>query len=252
MPNPWSLAPFFLAGAALYSSVGHGGATVYLAILVLAGYATPAVATTVLVLNIVAAGLAFLQFRHAGHLRPRLLAPFLVTSIPAAFVGGRVPLREPAADAVLGLALLAAALRFLLVPAHVSAPRALATRTLLVIALPMGALLGFLAGATGIGGGIFLSPVLVLAGWATLREAGAVAGAFIVLNSVAGLAARIGAHPVDVELLAPAALAVLVGALVGSWLGARRLPPRGLQLLLGLVLLVAVARIALDHWSPGQ
>ena len=237
--------PFVLLGAVLYASVGHGGATVYLAILTLAGFAIPPLVTTVLVLNVLAAGIAFLSFRHAGHLRPRLLLPFVLTSVPMAYVGGLVPLHGRAQELLLAAALLAAAARFLLFPRP---PQAAAPREgwpFLVAAPLLGALLGFLAGATGIGGGIFLSPVLLVLGWADVREAANVAAAFIVLNSLAGLAAKLPRTPLDPALLLPMAATVLLGAAVGSFLGARRLPPRALQALLGVVLLAAGLKAAL-------
>lgn len=233
------MLPFLLLGAALYASVGHGGATVYLAILTLAGMATGPLKTTVLVLNIAAAAVAFFHFRQAGHLRPRLLLPFLVTSVPAAYLGGMLPLSGRAAAVLLGATLVLGAARFLLFahPPDLRVPQAGAT--FWVGAPLLGAVLGFLAGATGIGGGIFLSPILLAVGWASVREAASVASAFIVLNSAAGLAASVQRTPVDVAFLAPTLAVVLAGAVVGGWLGARRLPTRALQVLLGVVLLVA-------------
>lgn len=241
----WLLLPFVLVGALLYTSVGHGGATVYLAILTLAGYASGTVSTTVLVLNVLAAGIAFVAFRQAGHLRPRLFLAFIVTSVPAAFLGGLYPFSARAQDVLLGLVLLLAALRFLLVPTP-PAPRVPQAGRWLSVGAPLvGAVLGFLAGATGIGGGIFLSPLLLFLGWATVKEAAAIASAFIVLNSLAGLAAKLQRVPLDAGLLLPLMGVVVAGALLGSWLGARRLPPRALQILLGAVLLVAAAKALL-------
>jgi uncharacterized protein len=240
---PPALLGLFLAGAILYTSVGHGGATVYLALLVLFGYAAADLVTTVLVLNIVAAAIAFIHFRGAGHVRWNLLWPFLVTSVPGAYLGGRIVLRAEAVELLLGLGLLAAALRFLIFNRALPRRRSAAGRVFLLPALLLGALLGFLAGATGIGGGVFLSPVLVLAGWATVKESAGVAGLFIVINSLAGLAARLPRQPVDDSLLLPLLGLVAVGALVGGFLGARRLPGQTLQILLGLVLLAAVVRI---------
>jgi uncharacterized protein len=233
------VVPFVLLGAALYSSVGHGGATVYLAILTLAGFALAPLTTTILVLNIVAAGIAFLMFRHAGHLRWRLLLPFLVTSVPMAYLGGLASLSGRAQAIILGLALLAGAARLLFFasPPNLRVPQRGAAFH--VGAPVLGAVLGFLAGATGIGGGIFLSPILLVLGWANVREAGSVASAFIVLNSLAGLAAKLPRTPLDQGLLLALIGAVVVGALVGSFAGARRLPPRALQVLLGAVLAVA-------------
>ena len=237
-----AVLPFVLAGALLYTSVGHGGATVYLAILTLAGFATGPLVTTILALNILAASVAFVAFSQAGHLRLRLLLPFVVTSVPAAYLGGQLPLSGRAQAILLGVVLLVAGARLLLVR-RLPTWRVPQTKALLYVGGPiLGAILGFFAGATGIGGGIFLSPVLLLMGWADVREAGSVASAFIVLNSIAGLAAKLPRTPLDAALLAPLAVVVLLGALVGSFLGARRLPPQTLQALLGVVLVVAGAK----------
>lgn len=231
--------PFLLVGAVLYTTVGHGGATAYLAVLTLAGYAVPQLVTTVLVLNIVAAAIAFASFGQAGHLRGKLLLPFLVTSVPMAYLGGKVPLSGRAQAVLLGVALLVAAARFLLwsAPAKPRAPR---DGVWFRAGAPLlGAVLGFLAGATGIGGGIFLSPILLFLGWADIKEAASVASAFIVLNSLAGLAAKVQTTPIDVPLLLPMLATVVIGAVVGSLAGARKLNSRAMQRLLGIVLLVA-------------
>lgn len=233
------VVPLVFLGAALYSSVGHGGATVYLAILTLSGFALAPLTTTVLVLNILAAGIAFFMFRHAGHLRWRLLLPFLVTSVPMAYLGGLAPLSGRAQGIILGVALLAGAARLLFFasPPNLRVPRA---GPLFYVGAPLlGAVLGFLAGATGIGGGIFLSPILLFLGWADVREAGNVASAFIVLNSLAGLVAKLPRTPLDTGLLLALGGAVVLGALIGSFTGAKRLPSRALQALLGAVLTVA-------------
>jgi len=252
LTDVWVLLPFFLLGALLYTSVGHGGATIYLAILVLAGFATKPLQTTVLVLNIVAAGLGFVQFQHAGHLRPKLLLAFVVTSIPAAYLGGAFPLSDRATKILLFIALGVAAARFLAF-AHVEPrKRRVEGPAFYAIAAVVGAVLGFFAGATGIGGGIYLSPILVMLGWATVKEAASVAGAFIVLNSAAGLAAKLPDQPLHADILGPTILVVVVGAAIGGHLGARRIPPRGLQLLLGAVLLVATLKLALDLGLVGR
>lgn len=239
------MLPFIFVGALLYSSVGHGGATAYLAVLTLAGYAMGTLVTTVLALNVLASGIAFLTFRHAGHLRWRLLLPFVATSVPAAYLGGLVSVPGQVQEWVLGAALFLAAARFLLFrePPRLPAPRE--GPAYWVGAPLLGAVLGFLAGLTGIGGGIFLSPLLLVLGWATIREAGAVAAAFILLNSLAGLAAKLPRTPLDPDLVGPLAAAAVLGALVGSFAGARKLPVRALQVLLGVVLLVAALKTLL-------
>lgn len=233
--------PFIFLGATLYASVGHGGATIYMAILTLAGFAIGPLVTTILVLNILAAVIGFRTFQRAGHLRTDLLLPLLVTSVPMAYVGGRMPLSGAAQAWILGTALLLGGLRLiLLAEPKAGQPRFVAARSLICPLL--GALLGFLAGTTGIGGGIFLSPVLFLLGWANLKEAAAIASAFIVLNSAAGLAAKLPNQALDVTVLLLLGGVVVAGAVAGSYLGARKLPPRALQVMLGVVLLVAAVR----------
>lgn len=242
MLDPVALLPLFLVGAFLYSSVGHGGATVYLAILVLSGYSASQVAVPVLILNVVVAGFAFALFRQAGHLRPRLLLPFVVASVPAAFLGGFVPLSNASASLVLAIALLLGATRLLVVPQLPHPRLRLDGGRFWLLAIPLGAGLGFLAGATGIGGGIFLSPILLFLGLATVKEAGAVASAFIVLNSLAGLAARVPGQAVDWGLVAPLLATVAVGGGLGAFLGSTRFSLPRVQRLLGGVLLVAAVR----------
>jgi uncharacterized membrane protein YfcA len=241
----WIL-PFIGLGAFLYSSVGHGGATVYLAILTLADFAVGGLVTTILVLNILAAAIAFITFQQAGHLRVRLLLPFVVTSVPLAYLGGLLHFSGRAQAILLATALLLGSVRFL---AFRAPPRIrfvpVEHWAFYVIAPLLGCMLGFLAGATGIGGGIFLSPILFALGWASLKEAASLASAFIVLNSGAGLAAKLPHTPLDAAVLLPMLVVVLVGAVVGSFFGARRLPPRALQVLLGVVLLVAGVKTVL-------
>ena len=229
-------------GAALYTSVGHGGATVYTAILTLFGFAIAPLVTLVLVMNIVAATIAWVMFRQAGFLRWRILLPFLVTSVPFAYVGGLLPLTGRTQAFILGLALLAGAIRLLFFARPPSLNVQLSGPAYYAFAAVLGALLGFLAGATGIGGGIFLSPILIALGWANVKEAASVASAFIVLNSLAGLAARLSRTPIDPNYVAPFVAVVVAGALIGSFMGARRLPFRSVQISLGFVLLIAATK----------
>jgi len=235
------LACIFI-GATLYTSVGHGGATVYTAILTLFGFAIGPLATLVLVMNIVAATIAWVMYSQAGFLRWRLLLPFVVTSVPAAYLGGSLPITGRLQAVILGVALLGAGLRLLLFPRPPSLDLRVTGVAYYVLAAVVGAILGFLAGATGIGGGIFLSPILIALGWANVKEAASVASAFIVLNSLAGLAARLSRTPIDAQYVAPFVAIVIAGALIGSFMGARRLPFRSVQISLGLVLLIASAK----------
>jgi len=229
-------------GAALYTSVGHGGATVYTAILTLFSFAIAPLVTLVLVMNIAAAAIAWVMYQQAGFLRPRLLLPFVVTSVPSAYLGGLLPITGRTQALLLGLALLAAAIRLLFFAKPPSLDLRIRGIAFYAIAAAMGALLGFLAGATGIGGGIFLSPILIALGWANVKEAASVASAFIVLNSIAGLIARLPRTPIEPHYVAPFVAIVIIGALLGSFMGARRLPFRAVQVSLGFVLLIAAGR----------
>ena len=229
-------------GAALYTSVGHGGATVYTAILTLFSFAMAPLVTLILVMNIVAAAIAWVMYQQAGFLRPRLLLPFVVTSVPAAYLGGSLPISGRAQAIILGVALLAAGIRLLFFAKPPSLDFRVSGAAYYAFAAILGAVLGFLAGATGIGGGIFLSPILIALGWANVKEAASVASAFIVLNSIAGLIARLPKTPIDPQYVAPFVAIVVAGALIGSFMGARRMPFRWVQVSLGVVLLIAAGK----------
>ncbi len=241
--SPW-LPVFFLA-ALLYSSVGHGGASAYLALLVLSGLARPETVPVVLALNIAVAFIAFVNYRHAGHFSLRLLWPFAVTSVPAAFIGGSLHVSARVFSIILGVALLAAAVRLLLVNRFRQAPTAYPRDSRLLIALPVGIVLGLLAGLVGIGGGIFLSPLLLLLGWADAKQTGAVTAGFIILNSASGLLAQSLKSTPDWSLLWLLLAVVVSGALIGSWWGAFKLSTARLQQVLGAVLLAAGIKLLL-------
>jgi uncharacterized membrane protein YfcA len=240
------LLPLFFAASMLYASVGHGGASAYLAILVLAGFSREAIAPTVLVLNILVALLGNVNYYRAGHFEIRLLLPFILTSVPAAFLGGSMQVSEKTFSAILGLTLLAAALRFIVFTKPIAGRQNLTPGIIFAIGLPVGALLGFLAGLIGIGGGIFLSPLLLLMKWADAKKTAAVSAGFIVLNSISGLAAHLFRGTLNWSQIGILALAVLLGGGVGSYTGAFRLLPVTLQRLLGIVLLAASAKLLID------
>ena len=237
------LVPLFFAAAFLYSSVGHGGASAYLAILVLAGYPREAIAPTVLALNILVTLLGTINYYRAGHFDPRLLLPFILTSIPAAYVGGSMRVSEEIFSLILGLTLLVAGVRLVIFTKPIAAKQALSRRLLFGVGLPVGFALGFLAGLIGIGGGIFLSPLLLFMGWGDAKKTAALSAAFILLNSLSGLTAHIMKGVADWTLLGVLAITVLIGGGIGSYIGAFRLLPITLQRLLGAVLLLAALKL---------
>ena len=232
------IAVCILAAAVLYSSVGHAGASGYLAVLALFGLAPAVMRPTALTLNILVALIATVKFYRAGCFNWSLFWPFALTSIPAAYLGGRLALPSDAYRIVVGVVLLYAALRMFR-SARSGLPEATPTRPPVVVALLAGAGIGLLSGLTGVGGGIFLSPLLLILGWARMRESSGVAALFILVNSVAGLlgvAATAPALPAGIILWAPAAV---LGGWIGAEYGSRRLAPPMLRQLLSLVLLVA-------------
>ncbi|HYR46373.1 MAG TPA: sulfite exporter TauE/SafE family protein, partial [Thermoanaerobaculia bacterium] len=220
----------------MYSSVGHGGASAYLAVMALAGLAPTVMRPAALVLNLIVAAIGSIRFARAGHFRWRLFWPFAVTSIPLAFVGGAITLPDAVYRRILAVVLLFAAYRLWRVfrggEEKIRLPP-------LPAALVWGAAIGLLSGLTGVGGGIFLSPLLLLAHWAEPKPTAAVSAAFIWVNSFAGLLGKPSSLAVLPEGIALWAAAAAIGGILGAGLGSRRLPSLTLRRLLAVVLLIA-------------
>jgi len=221
--------------AILYSSVGHGGASGYLAAMALFGLAPEAMRPAALTMNIFVASLVLWRLNKARFFKPQLFMPIIAGSIPAAFIGGRLTLDETSFRVVVAVFLLLAALHMLF-----RLPKSETTRPANKwLASVLGIFLGFIAGLTGVGGGIYLSPILLLLGWCSMRESAAIAAGFILVNSISGLAGYLSvstALPAYIPLMV---LCALAGAVVGSELAVRRASPEFLRRLLGLVLVIA-------------
>lgn len=231
------LALAIAAAAALYSAVGHGGASAYIALMALAGLAPEEIRPAALVLNIVVAGLGAVRYLRAGRFDWNVFWPLALTAIPAAFLAGRIDVPEHIYRPLLAFALGAAALRYLVWP-RIDAIKP-SKPPGKVVALAAGAALGALAGLTGIGGGVYLSPLLVFAGWADPRRATGIVACFIVVNSLAGLAGRSSSLLALPSFLAWFVLAAAIGALIGTSLSLTRLDKSGVLRVLGVVLGVA-------------
>ncbi len=227
------------AVAFLYSTVGHAGASGYIAVMALLGMSPQEIKPTALMLNVVVASLGSFQFWRAGHFRWALFWPFALASVPCAFVGGYLTLPTAALKLLLGVVLLLSAARLLARPTsdEVGAPPSPA------VALSTGAGLGLLSGLTGTGGGIFLTPVLLFMRWARAKEAAAVSAMFILVNSLSGLLGQFGKTG---RLPLPAvglALAALTGGLLGSQLGSAHLSHVVIKRWLALVLVIAGGKL---------
>jgi len=228
--------------ALVYSMVGHGGASGYLALLALSPLLPREVAIAALLINLVVAGTSFVLYHLARHFSWRLAWPFLASSVPLAFVGSRWHLSAPVYYWIVGAVLLASGVRlFWIGPSQTAAVPAPLPGV--PVRLGTGAGIGLLSGVVGVGGGIFLSPVLLLARWATAKQTSAVSAIFIVANSAAGLAGRLQdggtVRPETMVLM----VAGLAGALTGSYVGAFPLGQRALQRALAVVLIVAAVKL---------
>ncbi len=225
--------------AFLYSSVGHGGASGYLGLMVLFGIEVALMKPSALILNLFVSSIAFISFYRAGHFRLRLLLPFIVTSIPLAFLGATLEVSPELYKKILGVCLFIAALRIVIRTGGNGERLKLS----IPIALAAGALIGFFSGMIGIGGGIILSPLLLLTRWGGMKETAAVSAAFIFLNSLAGLSGHIVAGMEVSPRIIFWIVAVVAGGLLGSWTGGFRLSATQLKYLITVVLLIASIKL---------
>lgn len=239
--------------AFLYASVGHGGASGYLAVLSLTVYSTqdPAwLKQHAWSLNLIVAGLAFYAYKRSGLFSWKLIAPFIVTSIPAAILGGYLKVDHAIYDTLLSLTLLFAAWKLLKIKSGIGEEIFVKPPPHYISAF-IGLVIGLLSGIIGVGGGIFLSPIILLFGWGDAKTTAGVAAAFIWLNSAAGLLGNAisGQIVLDFEVLLPFAIAVLIGGVVGSKMGAEMLSQQTVRRLLVSVLLLAALKRILELFS---
>jgi len=247
-PSP--LLVILVGGIAfLYASVGFGGATGYLAVMSQFEVEPNLMATTSLILNVVVAGIAFINYARAGHMQRRLLISFSLASIPAAFLGGYFKLQENLYFVLLYSILTYVTLRMLLARNDMIVAEESLRSPPTLLALLCGAVIGTLSGMLGFGGGIILSPLIILMRWGSPKQAASTAAGFISLNSLSGLLGRfIGGNFVFGMLGAWLLPVGILGALAGSYLGARRFSGLWTRRVLGLVLLVAVIKFWVGYF----
>ncbi|MCX6193492.1 MAG: sulfite exporter TauE/SafE family protein [Cytophagales bacterium] len=224
--------------AFLYASVGHGGASGYLAIMAIFAIAPPVMKQTALLLNLGVSLMSFIAFYRQGYFKWNLFWPFALGSIPAAFLGARIPLTDSTYKQILGACLFLAVIR-MVVTLKESEPR----RLNLGLGVLTGGAIGVLSGMIGIGGGIILSPLLLLFRWASLKEAAAVSALFIFVNSVSGLAGLKTWIPMDQSQMMYWLAASLVGGFLGARWGAAIASNVKVKWILALVLIIASLKL---------
>lgn len=277
MPTDIGTSTLISVVAALYSSVGHGGASGYLAVLSLLGFAPAVMASTALLLNILVAALSSIAYIRAGHFSWRLIAPFLIGSVPAAFIGGLLKLPPGVYYLLLAVTLFLAATRLLASapsagdrsttgPTPCNTDKSMDDRYSLRcgtveqqsastqrelqppkagIGIASGAAIGLLSGMVGIGGGIFLTPLLVLMRWSASKAASAASAVFIVVNSIAALIGRSTSNQLELSINPLFVLAAFAGGAAGSYFGANKFSEVTLRRVLSAVLVIAAIKLIL-------
>jgi uncharacterized protein len=248
--NDWLILPIlFFAAAVLYSTVGHGGASAYLALMGLFHLEPAVMRPSALVMNIFVASIGTVRFYRSGNFSWHVFLPFAAGSIPLAYLGGAKKLEDAIYLQLVAATLVVAAYPLLTATRGKIVDRA---RPLPVwLAVPCGAALGYLSGLTGVGGGIFLTPLLIFTRWAETKKSAGVSAAFIAVNSAAGLLGKPQSLTQVSSALPVWVLAAICGGLIGSFLGSRRITNVTLRRLLGATLVIAAAALLHDSLKKG-
>ena len=236
---------FFVA--AIYSSVGHGGASGYLAVLALFSMPVAQLSGTALVLNVLVSSLAFWSFYRGGHRLPAFSWLLVLASVPLSFLGGSLTIADSFYKFLLAIALILSAMR-LAIARRCDADQELRKPQLLAL-VGTGSSIGFLSGIVGIGGGIFLSPIAIFMRWANVKSAATLSALFILVNSISGIAGRAVAHKLVVTPAIGLIVAAFAGGVVGSQLGSRYFDGAALRRILALVLLIAAWKLIMTYFE---
>jgi len=232
------LAAVFGIVAFFYSSVGLGGGSSYTALLAISGVGALSIPMISLSLNLLVTTVGSMVFFRQNHTKIRLIVPFLISSIPMAYLGGALKVPKEIFYIVLWASLVTAAWRIYF-PGETKS-LVLGPRGKILLSLAAGSILGLVAGVAGIGGGIYLVPLIILLGLGNPKEAAACGAVFIWVNSIVGLIARLHHNAIDLAPFLPLLAAVLAGGLAGSYMGSSRFVPQTMQKILGSVLIIAV------------
>ena len=239
LSSPYVVASLFFVVALIYSSVGLGGGSSYTALMAILGFNALAIPMMSLALNLMVTTVGAYHFIRHKHARFKLIAPFLVTSIPMAYVGGALHLPKDIFYGVLLVSLIVVVLRIYFW-SNTSFNLNLTERGKLLVSLIAGAILGLVAGIVGIGGGVYLVPLIIILGLGTTKEAAACGAIFIWMNSLSGLLARLQYNAIDFADYTPLIVAVFIGGAMGSFLGATKYPAKFMEKVLGIIILVAI------------
>jgi uncharacterized protein len=236
------VAILFFIIAFIYSSVGLGGGSSYTALMAILGFGAAAIPMISLSLNLLVTAIGSVNFIRNRHGNIKLILPFLVTSMPMAYVGGAIQLPKGVFYWLLLLSLVFVAIRIYFW-SNTSLKLNLNQAGKLTISLLSGAVLGFIAGTVGIGGGIYLVPLIIVLGLGSSKEAATCGTIFVFLNSLLGLIARLQYNAIDLTNYIPLLVAVILGGFLGSWLGSFKFSPRVLEKVLGVIVVVAIVAL---------
>lgn len=229
----------FFVVAFLYASVGHGGASGYLAVMALLGFSSAVMKPTALLLNVLVSLIAFISFYRAKHFKQQLLWPLIAASIPFAYLGSVIPVSELLYKKILGLVLLLSIIRLVMN----SAEKPLSPRPKWYVLFVIGAAIGLVSGMIGMGGGILLSPILLLMGWSTQKQTAAISAIFIFLNSMAGIAGQLKTGFYLGPQIITIIMVVLAGGALGAYIGAEKLKASNMKYILAAVLIMAAGKL---------
>ena len=241
--SQYFVALLFFFVAFVYSSVGLGGGSSYTALMAILGFGPATIPMISLTLNLLVTTTGSVNYLRHKHVRLNLLWPFILTSMPMAYVGGALQLPRQVFFWLLLVSLVFVAIRIYLLPSA-TLKLDLNPRGRLIVSLLAGSVLGFVAGTVGIGGGIYLVPLILILGLGTAKEAAAAGSVFIWLNSLVGMVSRLQHNSIDLANYVPLILAVVVGGALGSYLGAVRYSARTMERILGAVILLAIVVLA--------
>lgn len=237
--SPYLLAIIFFFVAFFYSSVGLSGGSSYTALLAIFNYNTLAIPLISLSLNLIVSTVGSINFIRQRHVRWSLVLPFFISSIPMAYLGGALKLPKTAFYYILLISLIIVAVRIYLLT-DISFKYRLNRSAEIILSLFIGSILGLLSGIVGIGGGVYLVPLIIIFGLGSVKEAAACGVLFIWVNSLAGVLARMQYNSINLLHYGPMIFAVLIGGTLGSYLGSSKYTPRTMQRILGIIILVAI------------